>query len=147
MKLLIIDGPNINLQGQREKNIYGNISFNEMNEIIQKKCCQCNIILQKFQFNSEGEIINKLHYAKINKFDWIIINAGAYSHYSIAIRDAISSIKIKTIEVHISNIYSREYFRRKSILSNVCTGTINGFGIYSYLLAIDAILYYQNEYK
>lgn len=130
MKLLFINGANLNMTGKREQEIYGVQSIDEINcEIAEYfKEDECEF----FQTNSEGGICDKLHSAEC---DGIILNAGAYSHYSYAIRDAISSIKIPVVEVHISNIFAREEFRRKSILSEVCKGVIVGFGKKSYILA------------
>jgi 3-dehydroquinate dehydratase-2 len=130
MKLMIINGPNLNLVGTREPSIYGSISVKEYFKELQ---LNRDVSLEYFQTNSEGEIIDKLQSATC---DGIILNAGAYSHTSIAIRDCISAIKIPVIEVHISNIAARESFRHDSVLSPVCKGTIFGFGLKGYELAI-----------
>ena len=134
MKILLMNGPNLNLLGVREKGIYGNTSFKIYFEILQKK--YGNIGLEYFQSNIEGELINKLHEVGFS-YDGIIINAGAYTHTSIAIRDAISGIKTPVIEVHISNILTRESFRHESIIGPACKGSIMGFGLDSYRLAIE----------
>ncbi len=139
MKLIIINGPNLNLLGTREPEIYGNISFENYLETL-KSTYKHNVELYYYQSNIEGEIINKLHEInalKEQKFDGIILNGGAYSHTSIAISDAIASIKIKVIEVHISNVFAREEFRHISLFSKNCIGTIIGFGLKSYDLAIE----------
>lgn len=130
MNLLIINGPNLNLLGTRDPQIYGNVSFdNYLKELKSKFNCE----LDYFQSNIEGEIIDKLQKSKV---DGIIINAAGYTHTSVAIRDCISSIKIPVIEVHISNIAARESFRHESLLSPVCIGCIFGFGLKGYELAV-----------
>lgn len=133
---MIINGPNLNLLGQREVDIYGNISFNDY--FIKLKELFPKYELHYFQSNVEGELINKLHDIGFD-FDLIIINAGGYSHTSVAISDAIASIKTRVIEVHISNIYSREEYRTKSLLSKNCSGVICGFGLDSYKLALESL--------
>jgi len=144
MNILIINGPNLNLIGQREPKLYGNDSFLEFLESLKREFEQIQIYY--FQSNIEGEIINRLHKTLNEQIDGIILNAGAYTHYSIAIRDAIKAIKIPVIEVHISNIYSREEFRQKSVISAVCIGSITGFGLQSYKLAIYYFLNQKNNY-
>tara|TARA_B100000900_G_scaffold231678_1_gene196737 strand:+ start:305 stop:715 length:411 start_codon:yes stop_codon:yes gene_type:complete len=136
MKVMIINGPNLNLLGQREVDIYGNISFDDY--FIKLKELFPNYELHYFQSNVEGELINKLHDIGFD-FDLIIINAGGYSHTSVAISDAIASIKTRVIEVHISNIYSREEYRTKSLISKNCSGVICGFGLDSYKLALKSL--------
>ena len=133
---MIINGPNLNLLGQREVDIYGNISFDDY--LIKLKKLFPNYELHYFQSNVEGELINKLHDIGFD-FDLIIINAGGYSHTSVAISDAIASIKTRVVEVHISNIYSREEYRTKSLLSKNCSGVICGFGLDSYKLALESL--------
>lgn len=137
IKLLIVNGPNLNLLGRREATIYGEISFEEyLNKI---KNDFPDVEIQSFQSNSELEIIEIIQKAE-STYTGLIINAGAYSHTSIAICDAIRSIKIKTIEVHISNIYARENFRHNTLLTKHCWGSISGFGMLSYNLAISAFV-------
>ena len=133
---MIINGPNLNLLGQREVDIYGNISFNDY--FIKLKELFPKYELHYFQSNVEGELINKLHDIGFD-FDLIIINAGGYSHTSVAISDAIASIKTRVVEVHISNIYSREEYRTKSLISKNCSGVICGFGLDSYKLALESL--------
>lgn len=133
MKLLIINGPNLNLLGKREQNIYGSESFNKYYEKL--KVAFPEVELSYFQSNVEGELINKIHEEGFS-IDGIIINAGAYTHTSIAIRDAIAGITTPVVEVHISNTLSREDFRHKSVIGPVCRGCIMGFGLNSYALAI-----------
>ncbi|MDK2802340.1 MAG: type II 3-dehydroquinate dehydratase [Oscillospiraceae bacterium] len=137
-KIFIINGANLNLIGVRSPIIYGSENLDTINDYINRYCKKNDIKIEFFQSNIEGEIINKIH-SSIDNQDGIIINPGAYAHYSYAIRDAIESIIIPTIEVHLSNIYTREEFRRKSIISPVCVGVISGFGKEGYILALDAI--------
>jgi len=139
MKILLINGPNLNLLGIRETNIYGNTSFVTYFNILQEKFA--NLDMEYFQSNVEGELINKIHEVGFS-YDGIIINAGAYTHTSIAIRDAISGIKAPAVEVHISNVLTRESFRHDSIIGPVCIGCIMGFGLDSYRLGIEAIIEY-----
>lgn len=135
MYLLIINGPNLNLLGKREENIYGSVKFDDYFQTLKKAFPEINF--EYFQSNIEGEIIDKIHEHGFT-FDGIIINAGAYTHTSVAIRDAIAAIKSPTIEVHISNTLSREDFRHKSIIGPVCRGCIMGFGLESYKLAVQS---------
>ncbi len=137
MKLLIINGPNLNLLGIREKSIYGSESFETFFETLKEYFG--DVELTYFQSNVEGEIINKLHEFGFST-DGIIINAGAYTHTSIAVRDAIAAIKTPVIEVHISNTLTREDFRHKSVIGPVCKGCIMGFGLNSYKLAIQSFI-------
>ena len=139
MKILLINGPNLNLLGIREKSIYGEISFESYFHTLQIKFP--DIKMEYFQSNVEGELINKIHERGFD-YDGIIINAGAYTHTSIAIRDAISGVKSPAVEVHISNILTRESFRHESLIGPVCIGSIMGFGLDSYRLGIEAITEY-----
>ena len=139
MKLLVINGPNLNFLGIREKGIYGSESYEGLVERLQEKAKQDGIELECFQDNGEGAIIDRIQKAYFDKTDGIIINPGAYAHYSIAIRDALASIEVPKIEVHISNVYKREEFRHKSVITPVCTGEILGLGLNGYFLAIDAM--------
>lgn len=133
MNIQIINGPNLNLLGKRETSIYGSESFENYFDQLQKRFDGFN--LHYFQSNVEGEIINKLHEIGFS-FDGIVLNAGAYTHTSIAIHDAIGGIKTPVVEVHISNIYSREEFRHKSLITSKCVGLITGFGLEGYALAL-----------
>lgn len=133
MKILIINGPNLNLLGVREPSVYGNQTFEEYFQSLQKK--YPNAGLEYYQSNVEGELINKLHEVGFS-YDGIIINAGAYTHTSLAIADAISAIKSPVIEVHISNVHAREEFRHKSFISSVSKGVVLGFGMMSYEMAL-----------
>ena len=137
MKLIIVNGPNLNLLGIREKEIYGDTSFEEYFKSIKEKFS--NIDLEFFQSNHEGELIEKIQEIGFS-FDGIIINAGGFTHTSVALRDAIASVKTPAIEVHISNILTREEFRKKSYLSDVCKGIISGLGLKGYEFAIDYFL-------
>ena len=137
MKLIIINGPNLNLLGVREPSVYGNQSFVDYLEALKKKFPSVQI--EYFQSNVEGEIINKLHEVGFT-LDGIILNAGGYTHTSVAIADAISAIKTPVIEVHISNIYAREEFRHNSLIAGKCKGSISGFGLDSYRLAVESFV-------
>ena len=137
MKIIIINGPNLNLLGIREKSIYGSENFESFFESLKKKFS--DVELEYYQSNIEGEIIDKIHEVGFNT-DGIIVNAGAYTHTSVAIRDAISGVNTPVIEVHISNTLTREDFRHKSIIGPVCNGCIMGFGLKSYELAIHSFL-------
>lgn len=137
-KILVIHGPNLNLLGEREPGVYGGDSYEAVNDAIIVRARKCDMQCEVFQSNHEGEIIDTLHLARKN-YDGVILNAGAYTHYSYAIRDAISAIKIPVVEVHMSNIHAREEFRHHSVISSVCAGQIAGFGKASYLLAVDAL--------
>lgn len=139
MNILVINGPNLNFLGIREKGIYGAADYNYLLEMIENKAIQENIVIDTFQSNCEGEIIDRIQKAYYEKVDGIIINPGAYTHYSYAIRDALASITAPKIEVHISNIHQREEFRHTSVTAAVCTGQIAGLGLQGYLLAVDAI--------
>ncbi len=139
--VLVINGPNLSLLGEREPGIYGSDSYADICAEIKEKAkelgfdsCEC------FQSNHEGEIIDRIHAARRDKCG-IILNAGAYTHYSYAIRDAIAAVNIPVIEVHISNVTEREEFRQKSVIAPVCSGSLFGFGTDSYLLALNALAY------
>lgn len=137
MKIQIINGPNLNLLGVREKSIYGNTNFESYLEELKQR--YTSVEISYYQSNVEGEIINKLHEVGFS-FDGIVMNAGAYTHTSIAIADAIAAINTPVIEVHISNVYKREEFRHTSMLAANCKGVIAGFGMDSYRLAIESLV-------
>lgn len=137
MKILILNGPNLNLLGTREPGIYGNSSFDTYLPDLQKRFPQVEI--SYFQSNIEGEMINKMQEVGFT-FDGIVLNAGAYTHTSVALHDCIRSLKCPVIEVHISNVHAREEFRHKSMISSACKGVIAGFGLDSYRLAIEAMV-------
>lgn len=134
-RIVVIHGPNINMIGDRETGIYGKETYAHINQQILEYATKLGLECMIFQSNSEGEIIDKLQSVK-KDYHGIIINAGAYTHYSYAIRDAIASLKIPTIEVHFSNIYAREEFRHNSVIAPVCAGHIAGFGKQSYILGM-----------
>lgn len=134
MRILILNGPNLNLLGKREPSIYGNDTFEDYFTQLKEKYSTCH--LEYYQSNHEGDIIDKLHEVGFS-YDGIILNAGAFTHYSYAILDAISAISTPVIEVHISNIHTRETFRTKSVIAPACRGSILGFGLESYRLALD----------
>lgn|SRR3712207_2046106 len=138
MKILIINGPNLDMLGKREPDIYGEDTLENLEYMI-KNAFKDSIEFEFFQSNHEGYIIDKIHEANEN-FDGIVINPGAFTHYSYAIADAIKSIKTKVVEVHISNIHKREEFRQKSVTASSCIGQISGFGFYSYILGVSAVL-------
>jgi 3-dehydroquinate dehydratase-2 len=140
MKLLVINGPNLNFLGIREKTVYGAEDYSYLKSLIQEKAISENITVDIFQSNMEGNIIDRIQEAYFDGTQGIIINPGAYTHYSYAIRDALASITVPIIEVHISNVHKREEFRHVSVTAPVCTGQIVGLGLKGYLLAIDAIL-------
>jgi 3-dehydroquinate dehydratase II len=137
-RVLIVNGPNLNLLGFREESIYGGRSLEEINKGLEKTAAGKGIELSFFQSNSEGSIIDRLHQS-IGKQDFIILNAGALTHYSYSLRDAVVSIKIPVIEVHLSNIFKREEWRQKSVISEVAAGIICGFGDKGYALALEYI--------
>ena len=137
MKIQIINGPNINLLGKREPGIYGSESFDDY--LLRLKQLYPRVEIAYFQSNHEGDLIDKLHEVGFD-YDGIILNAGAYTHTSIALQDAIRAIKAPVIEVHISNVHAREEFRHKSMISCACKGVILGFGLNSYRLAMEALL-------
>ena len=139
MKILLINGPNLNLLGLREKTIYGNTSFEVYFQRLKEKYSE--LFLEYYQSNVEGELINKIHERGFD-YDGIILNAGAYTHTSVAIRDAISGVKCPVVEVHISNILTRESFRHESLIGPACIGSIMGFGLDSYRLGIEALTEY-----
>ena len=145
-KILIINGPNLNLIGEREQSQYGSKDYKYLENICKKKSTELNITLEIRQSNVEGEIVDIIQSAR-KKFKGIIINAGGYSHTSVAIRDALDVFNGKIIELHISNIYKREEFRHKSIISGVVTGIICGLGINGYILAINSMHEMLNENK
>ena len=137
---LLLNGPNLNLLGSREPEIYGNISLADIESQLLRICLEDNHSLDSFQSNAEHDLVNKIHEAKVANVKCIIFNPGAFTHSSIALRDALSGIDIPFIEVHISNIYSREDFRQKSYLSDIAEGVISGLGIEGYELALTVAL-------
>lgn len=136
-RIIVINGPNLNLLGMREKDVYGTVTLLEIAEAVTNEAKTLGIDADFVQSNHEGEIIDKIHESR-GRYDLIIINPGAYTHYSIAIRDAIKAVEIPCIEVHLSNIHAREEFRSNSVIAPVCIGQISGFGANSYLVALRA---------
>jgi 3-dehydroquinate dehydratase II len=146
MKILIIHGPNLNMLGKREPEIYGAFTLQGINRLIREEAKNLGVKTETFQSNSEGEIVGRIQYA-MKKFDGLLINPGAYTHTSIAIRDAILSAGMPVVETHISNIYKREDFRQKSFISGVALGVISGFGADSYILGLRGLVNYLNSRK
>jgi 3-dehydroquinate dehydratase-2 len=146
MKIVVIQGPNLNMLGIREQNIYGPMKLEQIHKNMENFAQQQNLEIEFFQSNLEGEIVDKIQEC-LGDADGIIINPAAYTHTSIAIRDAIAAVNIPTIEVHISNIYRREEFRQKSITASVCAGQISGFGPFVYHLAMLAMAQILQEVK
>ena len=138
-KLLLIHGPNLNLLGSREPGIYGTVGFDEINTRMKRTAEEHDAELRVFQSNSEGALVDAIQDAR-NWADGIVINPGAYAHYSIAMRDALAAVKLPTIEVHLSNVHAREEFRHRLILTPVCVGMICGLGWRSYLYAVEALI-------
>ncbi|MFA5337344.1 MAG: type II 3-dehydroquinate dehydratase [Candidatus Omnitrophota bacterium] len=138
-KILLIHGPNLHLLGTREPQIYGKFTLKDINEELKKKAKQNGFLLEALQSNSEGEIVEKI---TNSKYDLLIINPAAYTHTSVAIRDAILAVNKPVIEVHLSNIYKREEFRKKSLISDISIGVITGFGPASYTLAFSAAAHF-----
>lgn len=145
-KILVIHGPNLNLLGQREVDIYGKITIADINKDLERTAKAEKVSLAIHQSNHEGEIVELIGKSK-GKFDAILINPAAYTHTSVAIRDAISAVNVPTIEVHISNIYAREEFRHTSLISPVAKGQICGFGKMSYVLGLEAAIAIINKQK
>ena len=137
MKLLVINGPNLNFLGIREVNIYGKATYNDLCDLINKKCLAENIDVEIYQSNYEGDIVSKIQEAYYNKIDAIVINPAAYTHTSVAILDALKAVSIPCVEVHISDINEREEFRKVSYVSLICKKQIKGHGFNGYLEAID----------
>ncbi len=144
MKILIIHGPNLNLLGKREPEIYGRTTLDEINSLLKKESDTLGIEIEFFQSNSESEIVSRIQ-ETMGKFDGIVINPAAYTHTSVAIRDAVASADISTVEVHLSNVYKREEFRHKSFISGVVVGVISGFGVDSYLLGLRGLVSYLKK--
>ena len=139
MKIMIINGPNLNMLGVREKNIYGTRNYEDVCNYVKEEGKKRNHEILMVQSNSEGEIIDFIQKAYFEKYEGIIINPVAYTHYSYAIHDALKGFDIPAVEVHLSNIHTREEFRRKSVTAPACVGQIAGFGEYGYIMAMDAL--------
>jgi 3-dehydroquinate dehydratase II len=141
-KILVMHGPNLHLLGKRQPDVYGKFSLDDINQDLKKLAVKLGINLEVFQSNSEGEMVDKITGAG---FDLLIINPAAYTHTSVAIRDAILAVDLPVIEVHLSNIYGREEFRKKSLISDIAQGVITGFGKQSYFLALEAARQYLKD--
>lgn len=145
-KVLVLNGPNLNLLGTREPAIYGSTTLKDIEAMMRKRAIEAGIVLDFFQSNHEGELVDRVQAANHN-YDYIIFNAAAFTHYSIALRDAIGAIEVPVIEVHISNIHKREEFRHTSVLAPVALGQICGLGVESYLAALEAVIYKLRKAK
>ena len=136
-RILVLNGPNLNMLGTREPQIYGSATLDDINDLIRARASQLNVDEIAFlQSNFEGELVTAIQNAR-NRYDFILLNAGALTHYSIALRDAISSVDVPVIEIHISNVHAREEFRHRSVIAPVVLGQVVGFGIDGYLAALD----------
>ena len=147
MKILVINGPNLNFLGIREKGIYGTCNYEYLLDLVTKKANELDVTLETYQSNVEGELINRIQQAYFDQVDGIIINPGAYTHYGYALRDALASITVPIIEVHISNVHKREEFRHTSVTAPVCSGQIVGLGLKGYELAMEALVSMHEEVK
>lgn len=144
MKILVVNGPNLNLLGTREPEVYGILTLEKINEELLKYAKELGVEMEFFQSNVEGEIVNAIQAARQNCAG-IVINPAAYTHTSVAIRDAISAVALPAVEIHISNVYAREEFRKHSLIAPVCVGQIAGFGLDSYKLAMLALVKFLNK--
>ncbi len=143
-RVAVIHGPNLNMLGIRETEVYGHLNLEQINQRILERAKTLGLEVRITQSNHEGEIIEAIH-ESLQWADALIINPGAYTHYSIAIRDAITAVRLPTVEVHLSNIHAREEFRRQSVTASVVHGIISGFGVMSYLMALDAVKFILEE--
>ncbi|MCY3718873.1 MAG: type II 3-dehydroquinate dehydratase [Anaerolineaceae bacterium] len=138
-RILVLQGPNLNLLGAREMDVYGDLTLEGIHELVQAHAASRHVAVETFQSNHEGALIDRLHAAR-DDVDGVLFNAGAYTHSSLALRDAITAVSLPVVEIHLSNVHAREAFRHHSVLAPVCIGVIAGFGWRSYLLGIDALL-------
>ena len=141
ISILVLHGPNLNLLGQREPGIYGSLTLAEINRLLEEKALELQAVVIPVQSNHEGVLVDQIHGA-LGKHQGILINAGAYTHTSVALRDAIAGVNLPTVEVHLSNIYRREDFRHHSFIAPVSIGQISGFGVQSYLLGLQALVHH-----
>ena len=144
MKILVLHGPNLNLFGTREPAIYGATTLDDINTRLRERAARSSVELRILQSNHEGALIDALHQAHADHFDGVVINAGALTHYSYALRDAIKAIGLPTVEVHVSNVHQREEFRHQSVIAAVCLGQVVGFGWRSYLLGLEGLMAHLN---
>lgn len=146
LSILVLHGPNLNLLGQREPGIYGSLTLAEINRLLEAEALKLQAQVLPVQSNHEGILVDRIHEA-LGQYQGILINAGAYTHTSVALRDAIAAVNLPTVEVHLSNIYRREVFRHHSYIAPVAIGQISGFGVQSYLLGLQALVFHlrQNE--
>jgi len=144
LSILVLHGPNLNLLGLREPGIYGSLTLAEINRLLESKAMELQAEVSSVQSNHEGVLIDAIHGA-LGKYQGIVINAGAYTHTSVALRDAIAGVNLPTVEVHLSNIYRREDFRHHSHIAPVVIGQVSGFGAQSYLLGLQALVYYLRQ--
>jgi len=143
-KILLINGPNLNLLGQREPEVYGRETLDDIVAAARKRAGELNAELDSFQSDSEGELVSRIGQA-MSGYDGIIINPAAYTHTSVAIRDALAAVALPAVEVHLSNVYRREEFRHRSFMAPVCVGQISGFGGFGYILAVEALLHHLGQ--
>ena len=146
MKILFLNGPNLNLLGTREPEVYGRLTLADIEAKVRDRATQLKVEVEFRQSNEEGELVNWIQQAKGN-FQAIVINAAAYTHTSVALRDAISAVGVPTVEIHLSNVHAREEFRHKSLIAPVCRGQICGFGVKSYVLGLEAAVYVNETCK
>jgi 3-dehydroquinate dehydratase-2 len=144
ISILVVHGPNLNLLGQREPGIYGSLSLADINRLLELEATKLQVNVFPVQSNHEGVLVDKIHSA-LGDYQGILINAGAYTHTSVALRDAIAGVNLPTVEVHLSNIYRREEFRHHSYIAPVAIGQISGFGAQSYLLGLQALVHHLRE--
>lgn len=137
-KILVLHGPNLNLLGEREKDIYGKLTLDEINKMLKSEAKDLGLEVEFFQSNSEGELVDRIHEAR-KSFSGIVMNPAAFTHTSVALRDAVAALNIPVVEVHLSNIYQREEFRHHSMIAPVARGQVSGFGAQSYLLGLRAV--------
>lgn len=139
-KVLVLHGPNLNLLGKREPEIYGSLTLADINELLQKRAAEAGLVIDFMQTNHEGVLVDAVQAAPQQGYDFILLNAAAFTHYSVALRDALAAIAVPAIEVHLSNIHKREEFRHHSVIAPVVMGQIAGFGVDSYMAALEVAI-------